>query len=331
MNTLFRHIEYLLTRHDCVIVPGLGAFIVTTVSATIDRVNRRVNPPSRSIMFNQAVTVDDGLLANSFARCLNLSFEEARQVILKDVSAYLDTLHSMGRCNAGKLGAFSLGEENQLIFTPRFSASESAEQSGLYSFTLSSSKSSQDFKAGAEESLVNSVEVNENGNLDKQYFHFRINRSAIRFTAIFIFLLAVTLSVLIYPVPHDEREHRASVVPVEALIPSPHQAKSTQAAKDTVVPVTVKAEIDNAEIIPTSTDAKSEYYLIVATFHSKKEAQRFVSLYSSTDYPLDTVSSKKVTRVFVATSNDKHDLLPKLNSSEMAKRFPNSWIWSNKD
>ncbi|MDE6077369.1 MAG: hypothetical protein K2G29_06510, partial [Muribaculaceae bacterium] len=68
MNVLFRHIEFLLTRHDCVIVPGLGAFIVTSAPAVIDRASRRVSPPSRSVLFNQAVTLDDGRLANSYAR-----------------------------------------------------------------------------------------------------------------------------------------------------------------------------------------------------------------------------------------------------------------------
>ena len=44
-------------------------------------------------MFNQAVTLDDGLLANSYARRLKLSFEEARQVVLKDVAELLEKLH----------------------------------------------------------------------------------------------------------------------------------------------------------------------------------------------------------------------------------------------
>lgn len=96
MNTLFQHIEYLLLRHDCVIVPGLGAFISTIRPARIDMENHRILPPARSVMFNQAVTVDDGLLANSYARRFNISFEEGRQLIVRDVKSLKDTIISDG-------------------------------------------------------------------------------------------------------------------------------------------------------------------------------------------------------------------------------------------
>lgn len=36
MNPFFQHIEFLLLRHDCVVIPGLGAFIVNMVPAHID-------------------------------------------------------------------------------------------------------------------------------------------------------------------------------------------------------------------------------------------------------------------------------------------------------
>ena len=68
MNHLILHIEYLLLRHDCVIVPGLGAFIATASPALIDVVKGPMLPPRRSVMVNQAVTTADGLLPNSIGR-----------------------------------------------------------------------------------------------------------------------------------------------------------------------------------------------------------------------------------------------------------------------
>lgn len=65
------------------VIPGLGAFIVNMVPAHIDYEKRVVTPPSRSLMFNQAVALDDGLLANSIARKNSISFEDARQIVVR--------------------------------------------------------------------------------------------------------------------------------------------------------------------------------------------------------------------------------------------------------
>ncbi|MDE6547663.1 MAG: SPOR domain-containing protein, partial [Muribaculaceae bacterium] len=47
MDILPLHIEYLLTRHDCVIVPGIGAFIATETEAFIDLENGVIRPRRR--------------------------------------------------------------------------------------------------------------------------------------------------------------------------------------------------------------------------------------------------------------------------------------------
>ena len=39
VNSITRHIEYLILRHDCVIVPELGAFIAQYSPARIDEIN----------------------------------------------------------------------------------------------------------------------------------------------------------------------------------------------------------------------------------------------------------------------------------------------------
>ena len=85
MNNLFKHIEYLLLRNDCVIVPGFGAFIATNLPARIDYEKGEILPPVRQVMFNQAVSMEDGLLANSYVRKSGVSFDDARQIIAREV------------------------------------------------------------------------------------------------------------------------------------------------------------------------------------------------------------------------------------------------------
>ena len=56
------YIGDLLQKHNCVIVPEFGGFIANYKSAVIDTVNNRINPPSKSVLFNPNLVNNDGLL-----------------------------------------------------------------------------------------------------------------------------------------------------------------------------------------------------------------------------------------------------------------------------
>ncbi len=314
MTHLFRHIEYLLLHHDCVIVPGLGAFIASNMPARIDREARMIFPPSRCIMFNQAVTLDDGLLANSLARSLALSFDEARQLIAKEVASTIENLHSESTIRIGRLGTFTLGEEDRLIFTPASKPEEIAKSIGFSSVNLSHASQP-----------VEVIDEKDDNQIIISSFRRR-NRNLLKFTAVFSLFLIVALTFFFMPEQKNSQEHRASVVPVEALRSA--TSKQTDDLKEetpdlndpvSTAPISTEAEVTIEE--PT-------HYLIVATFHSKAEAEKYVELYSSDEYPLEVIGSRKVTRVSVASSTDKDELFKKLNSAPISQHFPNAWVWS---
>lgn len=322
MTNLFRQIEFLLLRHDCVIVPGLGAFIVTTTPARIDHDTRRIFPPYRSVMFNQAVTLDDGLLANSYARSLSLTFEEARQIILKDVASLHNSLRTNRVIEIGRLGQLSMGEEDQLQFSPSTASDAISGLIGLYPIPL------PDARMIAKQRFLSSKKLSEKKE-DSPYYHFKINRTVIKFTAVFAVILAIALAVMMYPVPHDSREQRASVVPVEVLIPTAKQKTAAAPAIESSVSTTT-SEVITKPTVEVEKTAPS-YYMIVATFNSKKEAERYAAAHSSDEYPLEAVSSRKLTRVSAASSNNKEELIKKLNTPDVTKRFPHAWIWTSSD
>ncbi len=81
MIDLTAHIEYLLMNHDCVVAPGLGAFLAHETPARYDSESGQFMPPTRSLGFNQALTINDGLLAESVARRCGISLDSARAEI----------------------------------------------------------------------------------------------------------------------------------------------------------------------------------------------------------------------------------------------------------
>lgn len=318
MNYFFSHIEFLLLHHDCVIVPGFGALITTWSSASIDMEKGILLPPTRSIVFNSSVSNDDGLLANSIARKEGLTFEEARQVIVRCVSKIKETLQTEKRINFGNIGSLTVGEEGNLIFVPAKIDYSDAENSGYMPVNLFKSDSAN------TESDANSQAIQEQSS-DTDIIvrrHFLFNRKFTQFAASIMIIAAVALTFILNPIPTDKREQRASVVPVESIIPI-----SDETAQPSEEEALTDNEEENSESIENA-QPEANFYLIVATFSNFNEAENYVERYSTENFPLTVVASKKMTRVSVASSTDKDELRKKLNSKEIYSRFPNAWIWS---
>ena len=104
MERLSIHIEYLLLRHDCVVVPGFGAFINARSEARVDSESGQVYPMMREVRFNSALVHDDGLLAGSFARKYRVPFAEGREMLRKSIESLRRTMASDGEVTIGRLG-----------------------------------------------------------------------------------------------------------------------------------------------------------------------------------------------------------------------------------
>lgn len=316
MTQLFFHIEYLLLRHDCVIVPGWGAFIAEDMPAHFNREQGVIEPPFRRIMFNRSVTADDGLLANSFVRKSGATFEEARLAIAREVALISNELHQNRQIKCGNLGTLSLNEEDRFVFTPKFAEREFSTLLGYAPAVVT-----QQYQAEASDlsSEYQEQEFAEDAEYESSSSSFKFDKTLIRVAAVFIALIAVAIAVVLFPIPHDSREQRASVVPVAAFIPE-KQAPSIAVA-DTVTAVHVKDSV--ASVAP----AQSSHYLIVATFSSEKEAQHFIANNKS-DFTFTAVPSKKLCRVAVAESDNQEELREILNTRKILASFPDAWIWS---
>lgn len=78
-----KHVFELLKHHDCVIITGLGGFILNQRSAYINKITNKIHPPSKKISFNKNLVQNDGLLANYLVASENISYDEACVEILK--------------------------------------------------------------------------------------------------------------------------------------------------------------------------------------------------------------------------------------------------------
>lgn len=113
---LERHISALLYNHDCVIVPGFGAFLThKNPSMFKDGV---IYPPSKHLGFNTVLQKSDGLLIQSVAERNHLSFEEAKLEVENRVSFWKNHLENNDSLVLSTLGTFSKNTSGNLEFRP---------------------------------------------------------------------------------------------------------------------------------------------------------------------------------------------------------------------
>ena len=118
MNDLARHIEALLVDNDCVIVPGLGGFIIHYTPAVWMEKDNMFLPPTRMIGFNARLKVNDGLLAQSYMTAHHVDFAKAAKLVEKDADELLSLLHTEGEVSLGSIGQLHLSIHNALEFIP---------------------------------------------------------------------------------------------------------------------------------------------------------------------------------------------------------------------
>lgn len=109
------HIQYLLTQHDCVIVPGWGAMIVQHTSALVEADNT-LTPPRKWISFNPLLSHNDGILAHSVMRAMQCNYAQAMKFIEQAVASWRKILQTEKSVEWQGIGRFDLEQNNSIIF-----------------------------------------------------------------------------------------------------------------------------------------------------------------------------------------------------------------------
>lgn len=148
MNSIAAYVEMLLRKHECVVLPGFGAFLCNYVPAHFSDDNGlTINPPSRSLAFNGVLVESDGLLASSVARKEGIPYEAAVRRVAEEVELLRRQLDAFGEFQFGNMGIFHVGAEGQTAFSPNSLPSVNGPLYGLRPVEVMP----LDYKAGLNE------------------------------------------------------------------------------------------------------------------------------------------------------------------------------------
>lgn len=118
MIEIERHIEILLLRNDCVIVPGLGGFLTHHIDAKYDDRDNMFLPPLRTLGFNPKLTMNDSLLAQSYVEAYDISYPEAVKRIEEEINEIRQHIEINGQYELNDIGKLFLNSDGNMEFKP---------------------------------------------------------------------------------------------------------------------------------------------------------------------------------------------------------------------
>ena len=322
MNTLSHHIECLLLRHDCVVVPQFGAFI------TMDNASARVDsedlffPPLRVVRFHPNVKEDDGLLVESLRVSMRQNATEAKRTVQRMVLDLRQQLLADGQVDFGSLGLFSQDEDGRVTFEPCQAGAVTPAYFGLDAFVMPRLSALQRRALDAKQKETVAADADS-------HITIRLNRRSLRYVAA---TAAAILVGLLFSSPVTEREsqsQQASIVTIDT-------PKATTARPVVVAPVVDEVpnpDPQTSEVQPvqeTDTAQPQEeggFCIVLASDVSQKNAEAFVQRLQKKGLENVTILPGKVRRVVIdgfATESEAYNRNADIH--RMGGDFAYSWV-----
>jgi len=318
MFSIIEHIEYLITRHDCVVIPNWGAFIANYNIARYNEDSYLMERPHRTISFNDNITHNDGLLAQSLMRREGLSYDEAVRFIADSVTTFRQQLVMDCEVSMGRMGYFRRNQGHFIEFVPFFNVHACDHFYGLADLYIHSVSSLEEEKA-KQEALLNEVEPPTTP-LPKERNLFSRKASQIAASVAVLIGLGVLLST---PIIVD-RNHQdmASLTPA---VTAPQTQQLGTTVQQGVVNSGIEVIEDNSPFAKIG-NSSGKYYMVIATVLNQRELNAFKNKYPSLVPYMKTLDYKGMMCVYVARS-DNYNQLMNLRS-ELPKQLRDVWIYN---
>jgi len=275
MQSIPFHIAYLLTRHECVILPGLGAFIVS--SSEKEKASRWgiISPPENFLGFNPEIKHNDGLLADSVAKENQCSYKEANILINQYVTQIIHSLDEGKSVQIPGVGTL-YSKDHKRLFQPDRMLTCNALYYGLTGFSLP---------------YLNELQNPENvghPKKNKEVFWIPVSRKAISY---FGSITAALLMMCLIPTPlndarlYPEQIQYASIINLsspKAIDEEINGSESeTRLSTDASLSKEETESLNQSETIHPTKANSFHYYLIVASLPNRTLAEKSIAEFQS--------------------------------------------------
>jgi nucleoid DNA-binding protein len=308
------YIKQLLYRYECVIIPGLGAFITQKRSSVYTNLEDRFTPPSKHVTFNKAIQNQDGLLAETIAKAESMDFESAKFKIKLFVDDFLAALYQDKTLKLPKLGVFTLDTEFKISFEPEETENYFVDSFGLDTFKLDPQAKPISVEENTIESTVqihklNSVDTEEKDSNRKAYLKY----AAIGLIALGVAGFGGLYQYNNYVSSHNYTESQKA----ESLLQEKIQSAEFSFTFSDLPLKTTKSEL----ILP-------KYHIIAGAFRIKGNADKKVRLLEAKGYSARLIGENAygLHQVAFASYSDKMEALKYLRKIKSIEN-PDAWLF----
>ncbi len=337
MQKGFLHLAYLLTKHECVILPGFGAFVVYPESHPGELRNGMFSAPALSLGFNPELTHNDGLLVHSMMKEQQISYNEAALQVNRLADELIACLKVQHELTIPGIGKLIHSGENKLNFIPATAGlTSNAAYYGLEDFYMPSLSELNKWSVRME----TSEEAKE-----ADIVHITLSRKLLRTVGS---VAACALAFLLFSTPFDDHQ-----VPVQSASLFPLVRKQYMESQELVEPVVAEQEsvvVENGDDLQPETIAEPEieatpvaqpettplsrmYYIVVASLPTQKAAEdELIRIIEKRYVSAGIVGSDGRYRIYVEKFEDKKQAETYLTEfRSVDPGYKEAWVLSYKE
>ena len=304
MQSIPFYIAYLQTVHECVIVPGLGAFVVSGSEESKDKRAGLLCPPGNFLGFNPDIRHNDGLLANAIVKGENTSYRDACLQISRYVDRITGCLEKQMPVQIPWTGKLELSAEQKIEFTPSVYQCCNVNTFGMYNFYMPSVRE-----------LIEQEKYSHP--IDDKSKQTLFNDPAKSIVRRYLAIAAAIIGLLMIAIPLNDHSMQqpqmATIVslpaiasagtelaqPVDEWIEEPVDDPSVNSIEEPVEePIEDQAKDPVEEITP--------YYIVIASHTTEHSAQTQIAQFQKEGFStVGIISAGNKHRIYIAKFSDK--------------------------
>ena len=318
------------------IVPQLGGFIAQDVPARYVAEENIFLPPHRSVAFNPQLTLNDGLLVQSYMRVYDTNYPETIKLIDQDVSNLKSEIQEKGFYELNGIGKITTNVDGSYVFEPNEAGIIAPSLYGLDAVTV---KRQEKKKNTAEVKRA----VSEKDAPSTRNYTISINKELVNYVA------AAVVSIFFYFIWATPLTDSSTINAQQASILFPHTIQHVQKeapecipcdSVSTALPTAVEQEAEEKvetekEEVDSSTTAESQpsvdqpsFTIVLASRVPLKNAQLFAEKLNENGYKEVSVLQKRnITRVIHGHYSSEAEAYTDLHQLRAAdSQFKEAWI-----
>ena len=331
MENLVKYTTRLVAQHNCVIIPGLGAFLAHNIPASYNVEGAIFMPPHRALGFNPQVTVDDALLVSEYIYAQHLSYEEASKRLHEDIHSLRRVLSTKGTVCFGELGTFSVNVSGKISFEQSSNGIDDPYNFGFEPLVIQQLKDIEKKEIVIKRSTFKRYAAMAAAIILMFFFVSPVGDSAYEPSMMASILPNSSTPKAAISTENASTGNRCEILPVEDTVTeniiteefTPSEPAENLAEKEIIEPVATATEATEAIVAEPATS--KQFYIIVASTPNEQKAQLAIEeLSRKLEAPYTVVQGNGRHRIAYGTYNSNNEAADAL--SQVKSIFPDAWI-----